>query len=97
MTSLIIGHKTQSKSHPIHGGYALTANPQKEFRSGCRDSFVKSVHDLGRDVDIPPLLDLENENNNGLIIGRTRIMNNNQMMLLENDIGIDGSLTTRRC
>ena len=43
-------------------------------------------------MDILPLLDLENENNNGLIIGRTRIINNNQMMLLESGMDIDGSL-----
>ena len=89
--------KLKSLSHPVHRGYALIAHLQKKCTIVCRDSFVKSVHDLGRDVDILPLLDLENENNNGLIIGRTRIINNNQMMLLESGMDIDGSLATIWC
>ena len=71
--------------------------PQKKQSISCCDSFVKSLHDLGGEVDIPPLLYLENGNDNELIMGRTRIMNNNQMMFLESDIDIDGSSDTGRC
>jgi len=78
MTSLAT--KLESLLHPIHGGYALIADPQKERTIGCRDSFVESVHDLGGEVDILPLSDLENDDDN------------NGVMLLEGDMDIDGSL-----
>ena len=54
--------------HPIHREYVLIADPQKKGIIGCRDFFVKSVHDLGGEVDVLHLSDLENENNNGLIM-----------------------------
>eukprot|EP00804_Cyclotella_cryptica_P001413 CCRYP_003663-RA/>CCRYP_003663-RA protein AED:0.27 eAED:0.27 QI:369/1/1/1/0/0/2/64/396 len=47
--------KIQRLVSPENGGYALITDPQQERTTGCRDSFVSSVKELGGDVAIVPL------------------------------------------
>lgn len=79
--------KLLSLLHPTNGGYALIADPKKERTPGCREEFVKSVENLGGTVAIFPMPDLESGAKEGSAAGEKR-----EMVLLEGDVDIDGSL-----
>lgn len=72
--------KLQSLLHPINGGYALLADPEKERTSGCREAFVRSVKELGGEVVIVPLPVPQS------------IVGNTSPLLIGADVDIDGNL-----
>ncbi|KAL9183314.1 hypothetical protein ACHAXT_005101 [Thalassiosira profunda] len=83
MTSL--ASKLQSLLHPLNGGYALIADPEKERTAGCREAFVAGVEGLGGEVTIIPLPGLDTNGANGA-------GGKGGTVLLEGDVDIDGSL-----
>ena len=87
MKSLAI--KLQSLLNPTNGGYALIADPEKERTPGCREAFVNSVQELGGSIGIYDMPSLE-QNNVGVGGGRGPLKNNQQVILLEGDVDIDG-------
>lgn len=81
--------KLKSLLHPIRGGYALIADPERERTRGCRDAFVEAVRSSGGEVCVLPMPDLENGNDS--MTGGSGGAND-RMTLLESDVDIDGSL-----
>jgi hypothetical protein len=56
-----LSSKLLSLVHPIHGGYALIADPRRERTPGCRDAFVECMRNSGGEVEIFGMPDLEEE------------------------------------
>ena len=87
-----LASKLQSLLHPNNGGYALIADPEKERTTGCRDSFVKSVKELGGAVVVLPLSQPMQGNMNPGIMDVMMKSWIKSSMIVESDLDIDGSL-----
>lgn len=86
-----LSSKLLSLVHPIHGGYALIADPRRERTPGCRDAFVECVRDAGGEVEIFDMPDLEEERRKmGGVNDRGGIAS--LPVGGESDLDIDGSL-----
>ncbi|KAL7532366.1 hypothetical protein ACHAWF_004112 [Thalassiosira exigua] len=77
--------KLQRLLHPIHGGYAMIADPKQERTPGCRRAFIQSVEQVGGTIVMLPLSDSQD---------RPGGMGRHQQpgILLEEDLDIDGNL-----
>ena len=80
-----LAEKLQSLLHPLNGGYALIADPEKERTAGCREAFVAGVEGLGGEVTTIPMPGLDENGANGA-------GGKGGTVLLEGDVDIDGSL-----
>ena len=84
-----LSSKLLSLVHPIHGGYALIADPRRERTPGCRDAFVECVRDAGGEVEIFDMPDLEEERRK---MGGVNDGIASSSVGGESDLDIDGSL-----
>ncbi len=85
-----LSNKLLSLAHPIHGGYALIADPRRERTPGCRNSFVECVKNSGGQVEIIPMPDFEEERRK---MGDDKDYRGITSLLGgESDVDIDGSL-----
>ncbi|KAL3793908.1 hypothetical protein ACHAW5_007071, partial [Stephanodiscus triporus] len=85
-----LSNKLLSLAHPIHGGYALIADPLRERTPGCRDSFVECAKNSGGLVEIVPMPDFEEERRK--MGGDDDHRGLTPSLGCESDVDIDGNL-----